>query len=655
MENNSCILIFSYGNTADMRFLFAQAARKKKNALLLKSLSQEGIKKRLKNTTALAVGLSTLHTGAMMIFEGMPLWQAFWLTGITFSTIGYGDISAATVPGQISTLAFGAIGGVAVLANAIGVWQDWRQFNREQLLNGKKAWDLEDHLVILKSPGKNAVTYFNRLMHQFKKSALPFSQTEIALVSSAMPTPLPESLTGNNVAHINYSANDAIAFKNSCIDKASVIAVLAQEDNDPVSDQVTYSTVARARAANPKARIIAEVVNDENRDWIMSAGANNCIRPVRQYPGMMARAALTNGSEQIAEDLFSPHGTECVRAEVPASGKWHELVTTAVSNGLGTLIGYEDENGQLITGVHHNAKVKASALYLLENEGRYKSDKEIAQIYGVQLKEQESVSYQERPLVILGAPKENTDRYLGRLMYQFRKSALPIAQSEVIIASPYLEKPLAEELQDDRIKQSQVTVMDAIKDQQDMKDLGVDKASTIVVMAEDESSPISDDVTFATVARARQLNPNARIIAEVVSDLNRERIMSVGANNVIRPVRQYPGLLSRAILTPNSEKIAEDLFSPHGTECVRIDVPIKGVWHEVISKAVANGVGTPVGFMNDQGELVKNVEHTSTIDTNGLYVLAKEGFVKTAEELEKIFGSDKPKSMLNRLSFGLAG
>ena len=45
-----------------------------------------------------------LNTLAMMEFEGLNLGDAVWLTLVTITTVGYGDIAPATIPGRLSVV-----------------------------------------------------------------------------------------------------------------------------------------------------------------------------------------------------------------------------------------------------------------------------------------------------------------------------------------------------------------------------------------------------------------------------------------------------------------------------------------------------------------------------------------------------------------------
>jgi len=95
-----------------------------------------------------------------------------------------------------------------------------------------------------------------------------------------------------------------------------------------------------------------------------------------------------------------------------------------------------------------------------------------------------------------------------------------------------------------------------------------------------------------------------RIICEAVRDCNRERLRKVGASNVLRPIRSYPELLIRTIVSPGSEQIVEDLFDSLGEECVRYNVRFTVSWGDMIKAMVDEDIGTPLGYENRKGEVI---------------------------------------------------
>ena len=58
----------------------------------------------LRHRFVLLACVVAIHSVAMVYFEDLDWWQAFWLTMTSASTTGYGDLSAATFWGQFATV-----------------------------------------------------------------------------------------------------------------------------------------------------------------------------------------------------------------------------------------------------------------------------------------------------------------------------------------------------------------------------------------------------------------------------------------------------------------------------------------------------------------------------------------------------------------------
>src|SRR5215213_1843049 len=67
--------------------------------------------------TLVPVVLLTLGTAGFHLLEGLPLFDALYLTVVTLTTIGYGDIVPRTMPGRVFTMGL-ILGGVFTLLYA---------------------------------------------------------------------------------------------------------------------------------------------------------------------------------------------------------------------------------------------------------------------------------------------------------------------------------------------------------------------------------------------------------------------------------------------------------------------------------------------------------------------------------------------------------
>jgi voltage-gated potassium channel len=362
-----------------LQLQFRNAAKRQANRL--KRFSRKGVKRRLLETSGL-VGLAlTAHTGAMMLFEGLPLKDAIWLTATTITTVGYGDMSAASDLGRLSTGFLMYVAGISLFAQAASYYFEYRQAKKDMILNGKWRWKMKDHIVFMNAPERRAEKYFSQLMKAFRSSSLPGSDKAAVIVSDNL-TSLSDTLREQSVTFVNdEEITSRTAFTNASIDKASTIVILAKDESDPAADSVTFDLVSRTREENPNAQIIAEAVNDSNEQRLKAIGADHVIRPIRVYPEMVVRTMLAPGSEEVIKDVFDSEGEEVTRYDADISGTWGEVQTKLIMADVGTPLAFINKDGQIIANASPQEPIEnGSGVFAIVREGNHKTPQEILQI-----------------------------------------------------------------------------------------------------------------------------------------------------------------------------------------------------------------------------------------------------------------------------------
>lgn len=323
----------------------------------------------------------SLHIAAMMVFEKLTFGNAVWLTATTVTTVGYGDISASTTPGRWATVLLMYIGGIFALAKGAGDYFEYRASRRQRMLCGRWRWYMQDHVLLVNAPGNGAESYFHTLIRQFRETEWG-SDREILILTDLWPEGLPQSLQEHGVVHVHGHGNQEGMLEAADAAAAAAIVVLAHDHTQTTADSVTFDIVHRARALNPNGALLAECIDDRNRTRLRNAGATSVVRPMRGYPEMMVRAVVAPGSEFIIEDLFTAHGDECVRFELPIEGvTWGKLAAELLLSGAGTAIAFESaEDGTIEINPLPDTGVSARALHLITKQGRNPGTEEVRRI-----------------------------------------------------------------------------------------------------------------------------------------------------------------------------------------------------------------------------------------------------------------------------------
>ncbi|WP_227439988.1 potassium channel family protein [Methylobacterium sp. W2] len=311
-----------------------------------------------------------LHVVSMMVFEHLSLGEAIWLTFTTITTTGYGDFSAKTAAGRASTIVLIYLSGIFLLTQAASAFFEFRILRRERKRRGEWRWDMQNHIVFVNAPADEPGDYLRRLLDQLHRSHAHFATVPALILTEAFPDGLPPDLEDDPlIVQLKGRFDDPAALEAAGVDQAQVLVVLAENEGDRLSDSRTFDIIHRLRERGVTARIIAECVDDVNRERLTRAGASAIVRPLRGYPEMIVRAIVAPGTEWIIERLFSSEGDECLRFDVAVYGlTWSQVVASVLEANFGTPVGYVDAESQLHSNPPPQTPIVATALFILVDE-----------------------------------------------------------------------------------------------------------------------------------------------------------------------------------------------------------------------------------------------------------------------------------------------
>jgi voltage-gated potassium channel len=327
---------------------------------------------RLRRPLLWLAAMVALFAAAMAVFEEMAPQDSLWLAVVTLTTVGYGDVTPRTGAGRIATVLLLLLGGVFVVAKLASDWFDWREEVRARRRAGSWRWGMDGHVLVIGTPEGDAVRFFRGLTRQLRGSA-GFSDAPVLLLTRAFAEGgLPQTLCDEDLVHVQGAPTDPDALRMADAQAARAVIVLAEREDDAVSDAISADVVARVRAmaAGSPPVVITECVDDRNRARLLAAGAAAAVRPLRSYPEMLARALVAPGAERLLEDLFSAEGNELFRIDLPSPyrGAWARVAGLLLEKGLGTAIAFRPPGGDVVMNPAGGAPVEAAAIYVILRE-----------------------------------------------------------------------------------------------------------------------------------------------------------------------------------------------------------------------------------------------------------------------------------------------
>lgn len=333
--------------------------------------------KQLRNLLITLFSIIALHSFAMVYFEQLSIIDAIWLTFTTTTTVGYGDVAAKTLEGRLATIFLLYIIGIAILAQTVAIYFEYRSDIKRNILIGNWHWSMKNHIVFLNSPKEVDEEFFYKAISGMRKSSCERSQLPIIIISEEFKDGISERLRKLNVVHANRSDLSKETLEDANTKTANTIIVLSRNRFDKTSDSINFELVDRLREMGVVARIIVEVAQDENRARLKKVGADSVLRPIRTYPELLIRSILAPGSEKVIETLFDSFGQECIKYELEIEAKWGAIVQKLILKDLGTPIAYEDMAGEVISNPSSERTVSAKAIFVIVREGNVKKSKEV--------------------------------------------------------------------------------------------------------------------------------------------------------------------------------------------------------------------------------------------------------------------------------------
>jgi voltage-gated potassium channel len=246
--------------------------------------------------------LTALGTFGLMYFEGLSAFDSFWLTIVSLTTTGYGDIVPQTVGGRLFLLLILVTGLVVVtytLGTIINIFVEKQLSNLKG--NGKmiKAIEnLRNHVIVC-----GAGRVGGNVAEILKAENTPYVviDTNEELVNQMRSE-------GHLVLHGDATRDELLNLAG--LQRArGIICALA-------NDAYNVFVVLTARALNPGLLIVSRAVQPESVAKLRHAGADKIISPDQIGGHRMAMAILKPSAVELMETLFAPHNLEIQLEEV---------------------------------------------------------------------------------------------------------------------------------------------------------------------------------------------------------------------------------------------------------------------------------------------------------------------------------------------------
>ena len=150
------------------------------------------------------------------------------------------------------------------------------------------------------------------------------------------------------------------------------------------------------------------------------------------------------------------------------------------------------------------------------------------------------------------------------------------------------------------------------------------KLGELVITEETQPSPSPDRCQTLLLDRFHEGGTLEQLPWTERCEQLRRRLVLAGASTSLRPIRAYPELIVRAIVSPGVETMMENLFTHHGDHSQRYDLPVDGLrWADLVAGLIQADLGTALAYADDAGEVVCNPPSDTRVHGTGLIVMVR--------------------------------
>lgn len=247
--------------------------------------------------------------------RGLNFGDALWMSVISITTIGYGDISAETVGGRIATFVFVVLLGLGAFSVFIGMGIDWVSEQTTKVARGLANIDASDHILIVNFPSEERV---RQILNELNADA-QYRGKDVVIVTDKIER-LPFSQ--DNVHFVRGPVLEQETYKRACAAQAKMVIVLATSYSDSGSDAVVASAISVINSFGTHTHIVGECLNPNHRMLFDSVQCDAVVYSMQISGNLLAQEVHDPGMSQLIDTLTSNlKGTTLYSTLVTESGE----------------------------------------------------------------------------------------------------------------------------------------------------------------------------------------------------------------------------------------------------------------------------------------------------------------------------------------------
>lgn len=234
------------------------------------------------------------------------LFDAFWYTLVTITTVGYGDITPDSVPGRIAAMVL-LIAGVALFGALSGKFASFlfdRQQKRDKgLLNMAK---MKNHFLIC-----GWKPNFERILAGILNANPEVPNEKIVILNSARQGEIDRIKSDSRFKGINYLHGDftdedtLLKAQIKTAERALILADLSENYSALENDSRAVLAVITMKNLNPRIYCVAEIADSKFEKHLSLARCDEIILSSDYEQNLLVQASSGKGMSHILRELIA--------------------------------------------------------------------------------------------------------------------------------------------------------------------------------------------------------------------------------------------------------------------------------------------------------------------------------------------------------------
>ncbi|MFQ5772059.1 MAG: potassium channel family protein [bacterium] len=251
-----------------------------------------------------------IGTLGIAIFEPQMKWiDAVWWSFVTLTTVGYGDISPATLGGRVVAILI-MIMGIGILGLFTATIASIFVEKKMKEDRGMRSYEFENHIIVCEwNHRARNVIHELRLDHRMVTAP-------IVLIAEIKSKPIEDE----NLFFIQGSVTEE-NLQRANLEKAKTVVILGDDRLESnARDAKAVLTTLTIETINSDAYTIVELVNEANVQHCERANANEIIVGNEFSSKLISRATLDHGISKVLSELLSSRfGNDLFKIPLPES------------------------------------------------------------------------------------------------------------------------------------------------------------------------------------------------------------------------------------------------------------------------------------------------------------------------------------------------